>query len=165
MSMCLSKHGNPSNCAFWVQRGALPMLGHRPAMVAPLQNHSGIHNSTAGLNAAKPQHKLPTLSSKTPVGAATIWSSCLARRRQAPPNAGFQVRLILIILPLFPLPLPPCLTYICTKPLTVTTLPQMDFATVCHLRPCCRPPPPTASPPARLKSLPPTPLPSPLQQF
>ena len=36
-------------------------------MVGTLQNHSGIHNSTAGLTAAKLRHTLSLLSSKAPL--------------------------------------------------------------------------------------------------
>ena len=35
-------------------------------MVATLQNHSGIHITTTGLNALKPRHRLPKLPSKVP---------------------------------------------------------------------------------------------------
>ena len=42
------------------------LLSHRTARAATLQNHSGIHNSTAGLNAAQPRHTVSRLFSNAP---------------------------------------------------------------------------------------------------
>ena len=58
-----------SNTAPWY-------LGHQSLMVATLQNHSGIHNSTADFNTANPRHKLSKLSGKAPslnLGQGRLW--------------------------------------------------------------------------------------------
>ena len=49
-------------------------------MVITLQNHSGILNSTTGLNAAEPRRTLFNLASKAPL--------------VPPPTIGFQVRIV-----------------------------------------------------------------------
>ena len=108
----LHPHGPPSSCIKMAIRTPLrfssssnkvalthvghtphhaPRLGHRSAMVVPLQNHSGTLKCTSCLNAAEPRHTVPEWPSTAPPGVITHKSGCSAMRRQAPPPFGFQV--------------------------------------------------------------------------
>ena len=60
----LSLHVGPALHAT-TPRGPLP-FGHRSTMVVTLENHSGILNSTTGINAAELRDTLCKLSSKAP---------------------------------------------------------------------------------------------------
>ena len=55
-------------------------LRTKAVRVATLQNHSGILNSTMGLNAAKPQRTLLKQPSRALLGAVTHGIGCPERR-------------------------------------------------------------------------------------